>query len=92
MVEDMINSIIIDSNSIRMLPTYSYATNTCITTPEYQDRLQTHISTYENAMNFNEQDTTVSINAEVLMQLVSRIKELEESNAKNWAELLKENA
>ena len=49
------------------------------------------INSYDEAFEFKEFDEKlVYIKTSVLTELVSRIKELEEANAKNWAELLKE--
>lgn len=50
------------------------------------------INTYNEAMEFTKSDEeSVCIKSSVLEELINRIKELEETNAKNWAELLKEN-
>lgn len=48
-----------------------------------------NIDSYEKAMNFkNTHEGTTTISQVVLAQLVDRIKELEELNAKNWTNIL----
>lgn len=48
-----------------------------------------YIDSYEKAMNFESiGNRTIIISDTVLVQLVDRIKELEELNAKNWSNIL----